>query len=570
MKYFIFLFTLFIAFASISQNETDSLLINFDHFTYKNENCCKISSYNNIYAVPKIVEDSFYFKNYSFIQPVKQAYKNILSISSFNHIIDTFPSFEYPCEYLYEISEQESKKLRLKTKIVYGIYCTDHKEVYTFNKTEQSIDNKIDSSVRIKIILHDTTYAIQNIVDGVYVKENKTQYFIDTAYFNVFPDLYDSIDKAYKIYNQTHLQKLLMENLSPFYMSDFEISNYQYKEFLKWVKDSIALHLIYDSIDNDNARFLLNVSKREAKKLDPNNKAENLKKYGMNYEMENYLQNSLYFKYTKSMYYPMPERYFNRTTIDYTKLAYRKKNGEIINIYPDTLATNIPVLFNMYYWHTSYDNYPIHSISYEQASAYCEWLQNQWNKRFIKKGFQMRVEIPSLFHYEMALKFNQPVYGNHIPENQKNSLYSTTIRDEKDITEYLISKYQTFINLSADDVRECDEDFNMEFLIRYNNWFTANQSYPISHLNGNVSEYCSTPVTKDLIGFYQIDTSWIDPYTPLSDYRLVLGSNAKMDVIDLKGNQINALFYKQLVHKDNRKAFYGFRPIFYLYPVIKE
>lgn len=364
MKYFVFLITLFIAYTSISQKETDSLRIIFNHFRHQEENCCKLFSFNNYYRAPKIVEDSLYFQSYSYIQPVKQVYKNVLTISSLN-----------------------------------------------------------------------------------------------------------------------------------------------------------------------------------------------------------YQENPTYLLYTKSMYYPMPERYFRRREIDVRKLNYKKQNGDTINVYPDTLTSGLIPIIHMYHWHPSYHNYPIHSITYEQAKAYCEWLQNQWNKRFLKEGYQVKIEIPSLYHYEMATKYNQPIYGNHIPENQTNLTFSTFIRESDDIIEYLYYRRQKYHPYTMEEIIDLDKKYNMESIIRFNNWYKNNQSYPIESLNGNVSEYCSTPVTKELINFYHIDTSAIDPTKSLSDYRLVLGSNAKMDVIDLKGNQVNAIFYKQLVHKDDKKAFYGFRPIFYVYPI---
>lgn len=569
MKLLLFFLTIFFTSSIQAQMETDSLLIVFNQQFIKNQNCCKLVSYNGIYTVPKAIEDSLYFKNFSFIQPVKQAYKDVLKITALNHELDTFPSFEYPCPYLVPITRERASQINNKNK---RDDFPSKINVYTYKREldSTSIEQKIDSVVRYLIQIQDSVTYFYQIVDGVFIPDEGTEYYIDTSYFDYYPGKIDSIEKIYSNYRTSIFQKKVSQLMRPFYFSDFEISNREYRQFITWVRDSIALHLIYDSIDNDNARFLLNLTKKQAKKLNPNEKAENLKKYGLNYEIENYLQNPLYFPYTKPLYYPQPERYFRRREIDVRNLNYKNQKGDTLNVYPDTTATKMVEYMHTYYWHPSYDHFPIHSISYDQALAYCEWLQRQLNQRFIKDGFQVNVELPSLYHYEMGLKYNQPVYGNHIPENQKNNLYSTVLREEKDMVEYLIRNYQTYIKLSADEVRDCDEEFNMEFFIRYNNWYRANQSYPISHLNGNVSEYCSTPVTKDLIDFYQIDTASINPNIPLSEYRLVLGSNAKMDVIDLQGNQVNAIFYKQLVHKSDKKAFYGFRPVFYLYPVVKE
>jgi gliding motility-associated lipoprotein GldK len=66
---------------------------------------------------------------------------------------------------------------------------------------------------------------------------------------------------------------------------------------------------------------------------------------------------------------------------------------DVINVYPDTLAWvhdftysfNEP-LTNMYFWHPSYDDYPVVGVSWKQARAFSIWRSNLLNNFLIGTG----------------------------------------------------------------------------------------------------------------------------------------------------------------------------------------
>lgn len=66
---------------------------------------------------------------------------------------------------------------------------------------------------------------------------------------------------------------------------------------------------------------------------------------------------------------------------------------DIINVYPDTLAWvhdftysfNEP-LTNMYFWHPSYDDYPVVGVTWKQARAFSIWRSNLLNNFLIGTG----------------------------------------------------------------------------------------------------------------------------------------------------------------------------------------
>ena len=66
---------------------------------------------------------------------------------------------------------------------------------------------------------------------------------------------------------------------------------------------------------------------------------------------------------------------------------------EIINVYPDTLcwisdftySFNEPYT-NMYFWHPSYDNYPVVGVNWKQAKAFSYWRTELMNAHLSSKG----------------------------------------------------------------------------------------------------------------------------------------------------------------------------------------
>jgi sulfatase modifying factor 1 len=80
---------------------------------------------------------------------------------------------------------------------------------------------------------------------------------------------------------------------------------------------------------------------------------------------------------------------YERTGVDRSVFVIK----DIINVYPDTLAWvhdftysfNEP-LTNMYFWHPSYDDYPVVGVSWKQARAFSVWRTQLLNNFLIGTG----------------------------------------------------------------------------------------------------------------------------------------------------------------------------------------
>lgn len=202
-------------------------------------------------------------------------------------------------------------------------------------------------------------------------------------------------------------------SVQAFYMDETEITNNEYRQFVYWVRDSIA-HLL---IGEDH---LLEEGE-----------------YGERINWDEYIEydDEEYMEVLEEMYLPEHERFYRRREIDTRKLnfeyfwidlkaAARKENREqgmkdrsvfikrdIINVYPDTLAWihdftysfNEPMT-NMYFWHPAFDDYPVVGVTWKQARAFCIWrtqLLNSWLAHN-DETFVQDFRLPSESEWEYA------------------------------------------------------------------------------------------------------------------------------------------------------------------------
>jgi sulfatase modifying factor 1 len=202
-------------------------------------------------------------------------------------------------------------------------------------------------------------------------------------------------------------------SVASFYMDETEITNDEYRQFVYWVRDSIALRILGDIRPDE---YLIQENAKTGEIYDPpllNWEAD------VDWESEEQdIRDAL-----EEMYVPEHERYFRRKEIDARKLFYEyywidyvaaaskdwteeansenaafanRPQGmrdrsvyirkELINVYPDTLcwihdytySFNDP-LTKSYFWHPAYNFYPVVGVSWKQARAFCIWRTELMN-----------------------------------------------------------------------------------------------------------------------------------------------------------------------------------------------
>ncbi|MDR2123286.1 MAG: gliding motility lipoprotein GldK [Flavobacteriaceae bacterium] len=239
--------------------------------------------------------------------------------------------------------------------------------------------------------------------------------------------------------------------VSSFYMDDTEITNSEYREFVKYVRDSIVRSLLAEKAGDEGGgeegigRYAYYNKKSEAEqtayqqfleeKGDREGYNENKKldwSVPLEWKTARY-PDVAYAEVLESLYYPPEERFNDERVLDPRKLVYQfswidqldavKKKGrgenflkkEEIAIYPDTTvwlrdfnySFNEP-LFEQYFWHKAYSSYPVVGVTWDQARAFCAYSTkakndfNQSRKKKIDKIFPYR--LPSEVEWEYAAR----------------------------------------------------------------------------------------------------------------------------------------------------------------------
>lgn len=204
----------------------------------------------------------------------------------------------------------------------------------------------------------------------------------------------------------TFVQRQKPISISGFYMDDTEITNNEYRQFVNWVRDSLAhayLEHFYETEDGEEY---------------------------IDWELDIDWEDEL----LEDLYYQGDDRFAGRRELDVSKFVYEyqwydwqaaaadrgqsPRNAFIkrkkVNIYPDTLAFvrdfsyayNEPMARN-YFWHPAYDDYPVVGLDWHMANAFAFWRTQLWNEYQQKRGDGINTEdfrLPTEHEWEYAAR----------------------------------------------------------------------------------------------------------------------------------------------------------------------
>jgi sulfatase modifying factor 1 len=222
-------------------------------------------------------------------------------------------------------------------------------------------------------------------------------------------------------------------SINGFWMDATEITNNEYRQFVYWVRDSIAATLMQYGKEIDG-RFQIDWKRAE------------MIKWGDKATIEKIDQ----------MILTPDNRIFGKKEIDPTKLKFhyerfnlkeaaKKENegkprskfidSDDVKVYPDTLvwirdfsySYNEPMT-QRYFSHPAFGNYPVVGVNWNQATAFCEWrtlIQNSALDR-LHKATESSYRLPSEAEWEYAARGGRSQsmfpWGNYYLRNKKGCL----------------------------------------------------------------------------------------------------------------------------------------------------
>lgn len=375
--------------------------------------------------------------------------------------------------------------------------------------------------------------------------------------------------------------------VSSFFMDETEITNAEYRVFVDYVRDSIARSLLAEAAgdsgtDGDGTgigdyaylsakagedktayeEFMESQGGRdgydESKKLDWS--------VPLRWNTSDY-PDAEYAEILESMYLPPEERINNERVIDSRKLMYSyqwedtesaikdKARGakylkkESIAVYPDTTvwikdfnyAYNEP-LYDGYFWHSAYNDYPVVGVTWDQARAYCNFkskLKSDYNESLKKKKQKpMAFRLPTEAEWEYAARGGQenatyPWGGPGLQDDRGCYLANfkpkrgSYIEDEKKGTFTYTAPVKSF----------------------------PKNSFGLYDMAGNVAEWTESPYNNSTYEF----SSTLNPYLSNQAYkepRKVVRGGSWKDV-----GYLLMTGYRDYERKDSARSFIGFRTV---------
>lgn len=222
----------------------------------------------------------------------------------------------------------------------------------------------------------------------------------------------------------TYTQRSKSISINGFFMDDTEITNNEYRQFVQWVKDSIAHtyldHFIEDDFGNSRLDWSMEIDWSD----------ESLQ--GLYYTGDEAFAGGKEFDVSKLQ--------FEYKWKDWQKAAHDRNasrnsiiNKEEVSIYPDTLAWirdfsysyNEPMTRN-YFWHPGFDDYPVVGVNWKMAKAFSFWRTQLWNTYMTDQPNSEDFRLPTEWEFEYAARGGHDLapypWGGYYTRNAKGCL----------------------------------------------------------------------------------------------------------------------------------------------------
>jgi len=213
-----------------------------------------------------------------------------------------------------------------------------------------------------------------------------------------------------------------------FYMDNTEITNNEYRQFVYWVRDSLAHRLLGGEHLVDEGEYGEHINWKAKIKWDDEQNVETLAELFLPETERFYRRKEIDTRKLNFEYYwidlraaskkdfsgqadPAAGSLANRPQGRTDRSVYIKK--DVLNVYPDTLSWLADYVYayhepltQMYFWHPAYDDYPVVGVSWKQARMFCIWRTQLLNSYLAdnEEAFVQDFRLPTEAEWEYAAR----------------------------------------------------------------------------------------------------------------------------------------------------------------------
>ena len=353
-------------------------------------------------------------------------------------------------------------------------------------------------------------------------------------------------------------------SITGFWMDRTEVTNQQYRKFVKYVSDSLKYLAVYAGGVNQT-EDTVKVDWNRALRINTNSKAVIEKLNELLLSPDNRIQGKVEIDPTKLIY-----RY---SYVDLKAAAKSSKGLEqplsnfLVSqteaVYPDSLVwmRDFSYSYNepftrLYFSHPSYNQYPVVGVTWKQAIAFCHWRTNNSNF-YLDKGNKKDEKIDGIYRLPTEAEWEYAARGN----SKTNNMYPwgspyTRTKEGRLLANFKPGRGDYFGSDAKND-----------------NIYTSKvQSYPenaykLFDMAGNVAEWTSSV-------YYEGGYNFMGDFSPDLQY------NAKEeDPISMKRKVVRGGSWKDIAYniqvstrnyeyQDTAKSYIGFRCVLSMAPRI--
>jgi gliding motility-associated lipoprotein GldK len=355
-------------------------------------------------------------------------------------------------------------------------------------------------------------------------------------------------------------------SVSGFWMDRAEITNDQYRKFVKYVSDSLVYLAIYGGGINQG-EDTIKVDWTKATRINQNSKAVIEKLNELLLSPDNRIRGKIDIDPTKLIY--------KYSYVDLKAAAKASKGLEqslsnfIVTqtqpVYPDTLvwmrdfsySYNEP-LTRLYFSHPSYGEYPVVGVTWKQAVAFCNWRTNNSN-HFLGTSGKSTQKIDGIYRLPTEAEWEYAARGN----SKNNAMYPwggpyTKTKEGRLMANFKPGRGDYFGGNTKDD----------NIYTTKVKTFTEN-GFKLFDMAGNVAEWTSSV-------YYEGGYNFVGDFSPDVQYDAKDSDPLLMKRKAIRGGSWKDIAYNCQVstrsyeYQDTAKSYIGFRCVLSMAPRVTQ